>query len=345
MWFKSFAIATIVGVVISLLFRGHDPITGKRLLIWRSDSPIEYDIKPATAPVATGKFLDVLSFLFTKTRFGPSIMRQLLNDNGIVNLRELASQITLPPMYFPMRRLNKAELQKYKSEMDPGFTVDSIVQNGLGNQDGILLSSSLNHTLRSIEDYSREYLSGKILPSTLLKRTVSTIKDWEKQGFRIFSTVIEESVMKQAKESDERYRQGKPLSVLDGIPVAFKDSLDVQGHAAYAGQNPGKEFQDFVRHPTKDDIMVRQFRALGAIILGSTIMIEGGVTPVGYSMHFQGPVSVFSWNRYPGGSSSGSAVAVMTGLVPLAIGFDGGGSVRLPGALFYMLSFFSWLPF
>ena len=56
---------------------------------------------------------------------------------------------------------------------------------------------------------------------------------------------------------------------------------------------------------------------------GEAIMTEGGTSPLGYNSHFQGPVSPYHGSRYSGGSSSGSAVAVACGLVPIAVGYDG----------------------
>ncbi|CAJ1420865.1 unnamed protein product [Effrenium voratum] len=79
--------------------------------------------------------------------------------------------------------------------------------------------------------------------------------------------------------------------------------------------------------------VVRLFREAGAIIVGSTAMTEFGVTPLGrYSLHTKGPFNAYNAQHYPLGSSSGSAVAVALGLVPVAVGADGGGSIRIPAA-------------
>ena len=87
---------------------------------------------------------------------------------------------------------------------------------------------------------------------------------------------------------------------------------------------------------TVDDLMVQRFRQVGAIVIGTTTMTEFGRCPLGYNSHDQGPFNPYSSHdskHYPGGSSSGSVVAVMMGLLPLAISFDGGGSIRLPAAM------------
>lgn len=76
-----------------------------------------------------------------------------------------------------------------------------------------------------------------------------------------------------------------------------------------------------------------RLRALGALIIGKTNMHEIGIGTTGHNPHYGAPRNPFNLRHYPGGSSSGSAIAVATGLVPLAMGGDGGGSIRIPAAL------------
>jgi Asp-tRNA(Asn)/Glu-tRNA(Gln) amidotransferase A subunit family amidase len=116
------------------------------------------------------------------------------------------------------------------------------------------------------------------------------------------------------------------------VPIAVKDQIDVFGHSILDGKDPSKAWES-ARVKLIDDKSVARFRAAGCIIFGVTIMTEGGTTPLGYNKHFRGPVNPYSLDHYSGGSSAGSAVAVATGLVPIAIGFDGGGSIRIPAAL------------
>ena len=89
----------------------------------------------------------------------------------------------------------------------------------------------------------------------------------------------------------------------------MKDMVSVRGHPF----SEGTVWPAGDRHnkwAEEDDNTVRLFREAGAIILGTTVMTEFGVTPLGYSVHFKGPVNAYNGSYYCGGSSSGSAVAV-----------------------------------
>ena len=156
---------------------------------------------------------------------------------------------------------------------------------------------------------------------------------------KIFVTIDAESVLREARASDARYDNGEVLGVWDGVPIAIKDMIAVKGLPMSDGTKapdpcpPGWDAQPGCSISTVDDVLVARFRSLGAIILGTTVMTEFGTTPLGWSAHFQGPRNAYNEGFYPGGSSSGSAVAVAAGLVPVAVGFDGGGSIRIPAAL------------
>ena len=105
-------------------------------------------------------------------------------------------------------------------------------------------------------------------------------------------------------------------------------TLDTKGHLT----SDGSASNAANARATVDDPIVARFRELGAIILGTTVMTEGGVTPLGYCVHYRGPFNPHGVGHYSGGSSGGSAVAVALGLCPVAVGFDGGGSIRIPAA-------------
>ncbi len=193
---------------------------------------------------------------------------------------------------------------------------------------------SLRSKRRTIRHYHHQYKEHGVLPSDVMKATLAKITEWEKEHkLNIFSAIVPEEVMKAAYESDQRYANGKSLSIIDGVPIAIKDMIMIAKHINYNGKSPKEEYKDGHVMPEEDDLMVHRLRMYGAIILGATVMTEGGVTPLGWSAHFQGPYNVYNFDRYCGGSSSGSAVAVAAGLVPVAIGFDGGGSIRIPGSM------------
>ena len=138
---------------------------------------------------------------------------------------------------------------------------------------------------------------------------------------------LSETARTEAEASTRRWAEGKPLSSLDGVPIAVKDNLAVAGMPATWGS---QHYADFV--PDKDELPVARLRAAGLIIVGKTNVPE--FTLEGYTANPLHGVTGNPWNPdlTPGGSSGGSVAAVAAGMVPLALGTDGGGSTRRPAA-------------
>lgn len=142
-----------------------------------------------------------------------------------------------------------------------------------------------------------------------------------------FLAVRRPEVLEEARASEQRHRAGKSLGPLDGVIVPVKEEVDVAGLPTRLGTGwmaaPAAE---------RDSAAVARLRAAGALVVGNTVMTEYGMSPLGTSPHRKMPRNVYDPGRVPGGSSTGSAVAVALGLAPVALGLDGGGSIRVPAA-------------
>ena len=138
----------------------------------------------------------------------------------------------------------------------------------------------------------------------------------------------EDAARVEAEASAERWRRGAPLGPLDGVPFVVKEEISVAGLPARAGSN----LTDATAS-ARDGTCVARLRAAGAIVIGTTPMTEFGMTPLGFNPKRIMPRNPHAQGHVAGGSSTGSGVAVATGLVPFAIGADGGGSIRIPAAL------------
>lgn len=134
--------------------------------------------------------------------------------------------------------------------------------------------------------------------------------------------------LEAARDSARRIAAGTARSALEGIPIAVKEEIDTRGFVTRMGSN-------CLERPlcTSDAVAVARLRAAGAIVIGQTPMTEFGLSPLGGNANRHMPRNPHDPRRLPGGSSSGSAVAVATGVTPLSVGCDGGGSIRIPAAL------------
>lgn len=168
---------------------------------------------------------------------------------------------------------------------------------------------------------------GELTATALLEACLARI-DALDATLRAFVHVDRVGARAAARQADEKLRRGEEPGPLHGIPVAIKDDMWVEGMPATAGS---LIFSRFI--PSRDGTVVQRLREAGAIILGKTNLPEFVSWP--RTQSWVGGETVNPWDpgRIPGASSGGSGAAVAAGMVPLAIGTDGGGSVRIPAAL------------
>lgn len=149
-----------------------------------------------------------------------------------------------------------------------------------------------------------------------------------------FCTVDADAALAEADAVDTRRLRGEDAGPLAGVPVAVKDLIPTRRLRTTFGS---PLYRDHV--PDSDDVVVARLRAAGAIVLGKTNTSEFGYGPVGRNPLFAPTRNPWNTALTPGGSSAGSAAAVAAGVTPLALGSDGGGSIRIPAALTGVIGF------
>lgn len=152
--------------------------------------------------------------------------------------------------------------------------------------------------------------------------------DQDNSRLRAFVALADREVLReQAEAAEVRLAEGRQRSPIDGVPVGVKDNIDTTdmptayGSALYDG-----------RRPSREATVVARLRAAGALIVGKTNLTELACGTEGYNAHFGDVVNPIAPDRFPGGSSSGSAAAVAALMVPLAVGSDTSCSIRNPAS-------------
>ncbi|XP_038657877.1 fatty acid amide hydrolase-like [Scyliorhinus canicula] len=251
-------------------------------------------------------------------------------------------QLILVPLI--MRMTNITLLRRLVIPEDPVFIPVVVPESNIeppreGRSDSILnevLQLSVTEerpgfNFKSISDFLEGYKSGKITPTQVAKNIISALEDAD-QAVTPLRAIVQyegDEIIKMAEASTARYRANAPLSPLDGIPVCVKEEIKVVPYYHRVGTvYLGKERE------TEDATVTRKLREAGAVIIGVSNMHELGLGITGCNVNrYHGvPRNPYSPHHFTGGSSSGSGAAVAAGLCPLAIGSDGGGSVRIPAS-------------
>lgn len=142
-----------------------------------------------------------------------------------------------------------------------------------------------------------------------------------------FCTPTPEMAQEEARRLEQKISEGEDPGPLAGVPIGIKDLHAVKGIRMVLGSHA---YTDFV--PDEDDVAVERLKEAGAIILGKTNVPEFGYSGVGHNPVFETTTNPWDTSKTSGGSSAGSGAAVASGMGPIALGSDGGGSVRIPAS-------------
>jgi len=271
-----------------------------------------YDLKSVKLPRLTGGGLSIMAGALESGFLRALIMPSMLKSGGITDFRALSPEES--PTVFPIYFVDK----KAAPEEGPDLKALNKIE---GRTAAV--------PFRTARDYAEAYKEGKANPEEVAKKALDAIKQADAGNLKLrpFIAVNEGDVMQQARASAERWKDKKPLSVLDGVPVAVKDEVDMVPYPTTVGT------KFFGKAPAKHDATaVARLRAAGALLLGKANMHEIGINPDGLNVNFGSTRNPYNPKHDTGGSSSGSATAVAAGLCPIAVGADGGGSIRVPAS-------------
>jgi aspartyl-tRNA(Asn)/glutamyl-tRNA(Gln) amidotransferase subunit A len=173
----------------------------------------------------------------------------------------------------------------------------------------------------------RRRLSGKEISPLEVTSAVLARAERLQGELNCFITLCADEALAQARDAERRITSGEPPRLLEGIPFTVKDIVNTEGVRTTFGAVP---YANNV--PDHDAVAVARLRAAGAILIGKTTTPEFGSKCLTDSPLFGRTRNAWSRERSSGGSSGGAAVAVASGLAPLAVATDGGGSTRIPAA-------------
>ncbi len=190
------------------------------------------------------------------------------------------------------------------------------------------MGDTLDFRTRSLAEWAGAVRGRATSARELTDAALANIAAWDKK-VNAFTAVDAERARAEADAVDARIAAGEDVGPLAGIPIGVKDLEDARGFvtsmgsAAHAGDKPSE----------RDSVLVARLRAAGCVVLGKTNAPEFGLKPQTDNPTFGVTRNPWNLDVTPGGSSGGPAAAIAAGIVPLATGSDGGGSIRIPSAV------------
>ena len=182
---------------------------------------------------------------------------------------------------------------------------------------------------QSITELGRALARKEFTAEALVTELLARIRTYD-TSLHAFVQVYADTALEAARRSDQRRARNQTFGPLEGIPFAVKDLFDVEGYPTLAGSKASP-----ATAAERSSTAVLKLLNAGMVLIGKTQTVEFAYGSWGTNPSCGTPVNPRDplVERVPGGSSSGSAVAVAAGLVPVALGTDTGGSVRTPSAL------------
>lgn len=268
---------------------------------------VTYDLKAVQLPVLGPGGIRAVNAVAGLPVIGPLFINKLRRDAGLSALT--AAVVDDAPTYTPML----PDVAPSLPALDPR---DDDARAGF--------------RFPSVADYHNAYRSGSRTPLEVASRFLSQWEDSERgdRPMRAFIAMRCDDIVAQAAASTERWKSGRPISVFDGVPVAAKDEIDQAGYTTTVGTKILAGAPPAVR----DCTAVARMRASGAVMVGKANMHEIGIGVTGYNQHYGSARNPYNDLHHTGGSSAGPGCVVGSGLVPVSIGADGGGSIRLPAS-------------
>jgi Asp-tRNA(Asn)/Glu-tRNA(Gln) amidotransferase A subunit family amidase len=268
---------------------------------------VTYDLTTVSLPTLGPGGLRAVNALAGTPGVGAALVAKLRKDAGLSALTERA--IDEAPTFTPALADLSPTLPALEARSD---------------------DARLGFRFPTVADYHAAYRDGRLTPRDVAEQFLARWEASEQHTvpLRGFISMRRDDILAQADASAARWRAGRPLSVFDGVPVAAKDEIDQAGYITTVGT---KLFNDSPP-AAHDSTAVARMRAVGAVMVGKANMHEIGIGVSGFNEHYGSARNPYNDAHHTGGSSAGPGCVVGAGLVPVAIGADGGGSIRLPAS-------------